>query len=80
MLQAEYKERALRTLVRNSYLFHQNEILFSISNEYTDWTKSERSAIDILRETAEALSDATVVAPLMEVATLHSHVIALRFV
>ncbi|XP_028968529.1 neuroligin-1 [Galendromus occidentalis] len=76
-IDAEYKERALRTLVRNSYFFHQNEILFSISNEYTDWTKSEPSTTDILRETAEALSDATVVAPLMEVTTLHSHVITL---
>ena len=35
------KDQYLRTLVRNTFTFHLNEIFATIQNEYTDWTNSE---------------------------------------
>ena len=35
------KDRYLRTLVRNTFTFHLNEIFATIQNEYTDWTNVE---------------------------------------
>ena len=35
------KDRYLRTLVRNTFTFHLNEIFATIQNEYTDWTNTE---------------------------------------
>ena len=35
------KDRYLRTLVRNTFTFHLNEIFATIQNEYTDWTNAE---------------------------------------
>ena len=34
------KDRYLRTLVRNTFTFHLNEIFATIQNEYTDWTNA----------------------------------------
>jgi len=33
----EVRDRYLRTLVRNSYNYHLNEIFATVQNEYTDW-------------------------------------------
>ena len=35
------KDQYLRTLVRNTFTFHLNEIFATIQNEYTDWTSTE---------------------------------------
>ena len=35
------KDQYLRTLVRNTFTFHLNEIFATIQNEYTDWTNAE---------------------------------------
>ncbi|OQR78769.1 neuroligin-1-like [Tropilaelaps mercedesae] len=72
-IEPTFKERTLRTLIRNLYVYHQNEIFFSVSNEYTNWSRGESSTLDVLQDTADALSDSTVVAPAIELATLHSH-------
>jgi neuroligin len=33
------RDAILRTLVRNSYKYHRNEILATITNEYIDWER-----------------------------------------
>jgi neuroligin len=33
------RDAILRTLVRNSYKYHRNEILATIINEYIDWDR-----------------------------------------
>lgn len=38
-IEADRRDRLLRTLVRNLFSFHQQEIFLTIVNEYTDWTK-----------------------------------------
>ncbi|XP_022647853.1 neuroligin-4, X-linked-like isoform X3 [Varroa destructor] len=75
-IELSFKEKTLRTLIRNLFVYHQNEILFSVSNEYTNWSRGESSTLDILQDTADALSDSTVVAPAIEVTALHSHLTA----
>lgn len=37
--EAMRRDAILRTLVRNSYRFHRNEILATITNEYIDWER-----------------------------------------
>ncbi|XP_070388307.1 neuroligin-4, Y-linked-like isoform X2 [Dermacentor albipictus] len=70
--EVDRRDRLLRTLVRNLYSFHQQEIFLTVVNEYTDWTRSVQHPASILEETAEALSDALVVAPVVEAGTLHA--------
>lgn len=71
-MEADRRNRLLRTYVRNTYQFHLQEILATIVNEYTDWEKSVLHPINIRDETLEALSDAQYVAPLVKTADLHS--------
>lgn len=66
--------------MRNLYSFHQQEIFLTIINEYTDWTRSMQHPISVLEETAEALSDALVVGPIVETGTLHAQAVAYRSV
>ena len=37
------RDRYLRTLVRNNYNFHLNEIFATVQNEYSDWLASPAS-------------------------------------
>ncbi|XP_028968576.1 neuroligin-4, X-linked [Galendromus occidentalis] len=76
--EAERRDRIIRTLVRNLYSFHQQEIFLTIINEYTDWTRSMQHPISVLEETAEALSDALVVGPIVETGSLHAQAVAYR--
>ena len=71
-IEADRRNRLLRTFVRNSYQFHLQEILATIVNEYTDWEKAVLHPINIRDETLEALSDAQYVAPLVRTADLHA--------
>ncbi|KAH7961735.1 hypothetical protein HPB52_011841 [Rhipicephalus sanguineus] len=58
-------------LVRNLYSFHQQEIFLTILNEDTDWTRLVQHPTSILEDTADARSDALIVAPVVEAGTLH---------
>ncbi|XP_015792700.1 neuroligin-4, X-linked-like isoform X1 [Tetranychus urticae] len=66
------RDRIIRTLVRNLYDYHLQEIYLTISNEYTDWTRPTSHPLNILDSLTDLLSDSLVVAPLIKVATLHS--------
>ena len=80
----ERRDRLLRTLVRNTYTYHNNEILAVLRNEYTDWelapsssttgdsSSGQRSSTSIRDNLDECLSDALVVAPLTQVLRYHS--------
>lgn len=72
-IDADRRNRLLRTFVRNTYQFHLREILATIINEYTDWEKSVLHPINIRDETLEALSDGQYIAPLVKTAELHSN-------
>ncbi|XP_049855482.1 neuroligin-2-like [Schistocerca gregaria] len=71
-IEADRRAKILRTFVRNTYRFHLSEILATIVNEYTDWERPVQHPINIRDETLEALSDAQVVAPVVQTADLHS--------
>ncbi|XP_028966956.1 neuroligin-2 [Galendromus occidentalis] len=80
-IEAERRDRILRTLVRNLFTYHQQEILLTVLNEYTDWTRPfPPHPLSILDSTAEVLGDALVVAPLFRAASLHARVAKNSFV
>ncbi|KAI9562716.1 hypothetical protein GHT06_010170 [Daphnia sinensis] len=69
----ERRDRTLRTLIRNFYQYHLNEIYYVLRNEYTDWDRpSALDALSMRDSLSLALSDALVVAPLMHVVHLHA--------
>ena len=51
------KDRYLRTLVRNTFTFHLNEIFATIQNEYTDWTNAESISDFSLSQTGSLAED-----------------------
>ena len=59
---------------RSIFLNACQEIHLTISNEYTDWSRSlsSVSSADVLDSLIEALGDATVTAPLVRTALRHS--------
>ncbi|CAK1541355.1 unnamed protein product [Leptosia nina] len=63
-IEAEKRDRMLRTYVRNSYTYHLSEIFYTIVNEYTDWERT--SPINTRDAAVSALSDAQYVAPLVQ--------------
>ncbi|KAL6424370.1 hypothetical protein ACFW04_009865 [Cataglyphis niger] len=71
-IEADRRTRILREFVRNTYTYHQPEILATIINEYTDWERPVQHPVNIRDETLEALGDANVVAPATRTADLHS--------
>ncbi|XP_038207656.1 neuroligin-4, X-linked-like isoform X2 [Zerene cesonia] len=68
----DYRNRILRTFVRNVYRYHRNEIFAAVRNEYTDWEKPIQHPINIRDATLEALSDAAAAAPALRLAQLHA--------
>uniref|UniRef100_A0A6A7GA10 Neuroligin-4, Y-linked-like n=1 Tax=Hirondellea gigas TaxID=1518452 RepID=A0A6A7GA10_9CRUS len=60
------RDRILRTLVRNTFDYHLNEVFISAVNEYTDWEQPEPSPKSVRDATMEALSDARYVSPLLQ--------------
>ena len=67
------RKKVLRTLIRNCYSYRLQEIFLAVSNEYTDWTHANpQSPISLMETTAEAVSDCTVVAPLVKSALIHA--------
>ncbi|XP_054282798.1 neuroligin-2-like isoform X2 [Macrosteles quadrilineatus] len=71
-VEPDRKARLMRTFVKNTYRYHQSEILATVMNEYTDWERPVQHPINIRDETMDALSDAMVVAPIVQTADLHS--------
>ncbi|KAG8196300.1 hypothetical protein JTE90_023852 [Oedothorax gibbosus] len=71
-LKIERRDKLLRTLVRNIFNYHLQEIFLTIVNEYTDWTRAVQHDINILDGTLDALGDALVVAPIVKSANYHS--------
>ncbi|XP_031843630.1 neuroligin 5 [Nomia melanderi] len=70
--EGDYRDRILRTFIRNVYVYHLNEIFSAVRNEYTDWEKSTLHPVYIRDSTIEALSDGHTVAPLMRIAFYHA--------
>ncbi|KAG8194051.1 hypothetical protein JTE90_003001 [Oedothorax gibbosus] len=66
------RDRLLRTLVRNLYTYHLQEIFLTVVNEYMDWSRSFLEGIDVFDGTVDALGDALVVAPVIRSGTFHS--------
>ncbi|XP_046472478.1 neuroligin 3 [Neodiprion pinetum] len=71
-IEADRRTEILREFVRNTYTYHQPEILATIINEYTDWERPVQHPVNIRDETVEALGDANTVAPATRTADLHS--------
>jgi neuroligin len=71
-IEADRRTKILKTYVKNTYKYHLTEILATIVNEYTDWDRPVQHPVNIRDETLEALSDAQVVAPVVNTADLHS--------
>ncbi|PRD36347.1 UNVERIFIED_CONTAM: nlg-1 [Trichonephila clavipes] len=68
------RDRLLRTLVRNLFTYHLQEIFLTVVNEYTDWSKPDQHPINILDSTTDAMSDALAIAPLVRTGNFHSRV------
>ncbi|XP_071033569.1 neuroligin-4, X-linked-like isoform X2 [Parasteatoda tepidariorum] len=66
------RDRIFRTLVRNVFTFHLQEIYLTILNEYTDWLHPEQHPLNIFETTVEALSDVLTVAPMLKSGNYHS--------
>ncbi|KFM62862.1 Neuroligin-4, X-linked, partial [Stegodyphus mimosarum] len=73
-IDVQRRDRLLRTLVRNLFSYHLQEIFLTVVNEYTDWSKPDQHPINVLDSTTDAMSDALVVAPLVRVGNLHSRI------
>lgn len=46
-IEADRRTRILREFVRNTYTYHQPEILATIINEYTDWERPVQHPVNI---------------------------------
>ncbi|XP_076323980.1 neuroligin-4, X-linked-like isoform X2 [Tachypleus tridentatus] len=68
------RNRILRTLVRNLYNYHQQEIYLTIINEYTDWSRPSQHPVNLFEETVDALGDGLIVAPLVKLGTLQARI------
>ncbi|GMT04214.1 hypothetical protein PENTCL1PPCAC_26388, partial [Pristionchus entomophagus] len=68
----EKRNKIIRTLVRNLYKFHRNEIMAAIMNEYTDWTNPKESSRALRDAVLSILSDSLFVSPLIRTLRAHS--------
>ena len=67
-LSKDQRDRIFRTLIRNSYDYHLNEVFISVVNEYTNWDLPS-SKPSLMRDSVlDALSDARFVSPLIQTA------------
>ncbi|RWS12481.1 neuroligin-4: X-linked-like protein [Dinothrombium tinctorium] len=66
------RDRILRTLVRNLFNFHLQEIFLTIVNEYTDWSRPTINPLSIFDSVSDALSDALIISPTIKSGLLHS--------
>ncbi|OXA46621.1 Neuroligin-4, X-linked [Folsomia candida] len=61
------RDAILRTLVRNSYRYHRNEILATITNEYIDWERTAQHPISTRDMAVNAVTDCVALAPVVAV-------------
>ncbi|KAH7646391.1 neuroligin-4 [Dermatophagoides farinae] len=66
------RDRLLRTLIRNLFNYHLQEIFLTIVNEYTDWTRPFLHPISLFDSLIDIFSDALIVAPTIRTGLLHS--------
>ncbi|XP_054153937.1 neuroligin-3-like isoform X2 [Oppia nitens] len=66
------RDRLLRTLVRNLFSYHLQEIFLTIVNEYTDWTRPALHPISTFDSIANSFGDALIVAPIIRAGLMHS--------
>ncbi|RWS14970.1 neuroligin-4: X-linked-like protein, partial [Dinothrombium tinctorium] len=71
-IDSQRRDKILRTLVRNLFSFHLQEIYLTVANEYTDWTQSTIDSSSIFQMIIDLLSDSTVVAPSVKAGQMHS--------
>ncbi|KAK3862653.1 hypothetical protein Pcinc_031503 [Petrolisthes cinctipes] len=64
-LTLKQRDRILRTMVRNSFDYHLNEVFISAVKEYTDWEEPNPDPMATVEATLDALSDSQYVAPLL---------------
>lgn len=64
----DHRDRLFRTMVRNAYDYHLNEVYISVVNEYTEWERPDAHPTAVRDATMNALSDARYVAPLISTA------------
>ena len=69
------RDRYLRTLIRNTYNYHMNEIFATVQNEYTDWSLQGPLEAEppirprhLQKSAAKALTDKLYLAPLLKTA------------
>lgn len=64
------RDKYLRTLIRNLYNFHLNELFATVQNEYSDWRAPESQIRPkrLLWEASRALTDKLYVAPMVTTA------------
>ncbi|KAA0201603.1 hypothetical protein HAZT_HAZT010645 [Hyalella azteca] len=60
------RDRIFRTLVRNTFDYHLNEVFISAVNEYTDWEHPDAPPKAVRDATLAALGDARYVSPLLQ--------------
>eukprot|EP00094_Tigriopus_californicus_P003297 TCALIF_03172-PA protein Name:"Similar to nlg-1 Neuroligin-1 (Caenorhabditis elegans)" AED:0.14 eAED:0.14 QI:0/0.92/0.71/0.92/1/1/14/10/968 len=65
------RDQYLRTLIRNNYDFHLNEIFATVQNEYSDWMSSDLTGGQIRPhylqwEAAKAITDRLYTAPIIQ--------------
>lgn len=66
------RDRILRTLVRNLFDYHQQVILLTLINEYSDWSRPSDHPINLIESLSDILSDGLVVSPLISVGDSNS--------
>ncbi|CAM1330712.1 Ces3 (predicted) [Pycnogonum litorale] len=66
------RNRILSEHVRSLSKIRQKELLVMITNEYTDWTKTNQHPINILDSVLEVLGDSKVISPTVRTANIHS--------
>ncbi|XP_054286780.1 neuroligin-1-like [Macrosteles quadrilineatus] len=71
-VEEDQRNRILRTFVRNTFVYHLNELFSTVRNEYTDWDKPIIHPINLRDSLLEALSDGHTVSPVVRLALTHS--------
>ena len=62
------KDRLLRTLVRNTYTYHLNEIYYTVQNEYSNYQGREMTPRETRSLVSSALNDKLYISPVLETA------------
>ena len=69
------RDKYLRTLIRNTYNYHMNEIFATVQNEYIDWTVQGPLEADppirprhLQKSASKAITDKLYLAPLLRTA------------